>query len=414
MCQINSVPMKFAVGYLDVLTPPAFAEQVDPAQALSRQDSAGAQDQASAIASAQGLIVVTEGTNTTLTCKAGGHPTPEITWRREDGQAILVDGPNSEGVAKVDGPNLTLGPVHRLQAGAYLCIASNGVQPSASRRQVLDVQFSPIIRLPETEVGAPLNEPELTLNCYIELNPLGSYHWVRMPSTRIGGSTMSISSGGGSSSGNSGGSRLLSMQEGVAQGSTSTEVIAAALSDDASLIEHDELTNSDKFEIVIKQMAPDKMHMALTVRKLERADFAWYKCIVKNSLGIQSSAIKVYETQAAAAAPQPSSTGGFFGSLGGTSRQSADTQLNDQASKPAKQHGPILNPRAHTRSSWIQRSASGGSGGSRGGSMADDSASSSASQAIASPVMSHANSHLLIMLSLLLLSITILSLFPPQ
>nr|CAI5843763.1 unnamed protein product [Callosobruchus analis] len=33
---------------------------------------------------------VSEGENTTLICKAAGHPTPRITWRREDGQPILI------------------------------------------------------------------------------------------------------------------------------------------------------------------------------------------------------------------------------------------------------------------------------------------------------------------------------------
>jgi Immunoglobulin domain len=33
---------------------------------------------------------VQEGENTTLVCRATGHPPPRITWRREDGEAILV------------------------------------------------------------------------------------------------------------------------------------------------------------------------------------------------------------------------------------------------------------------------------------------------------------------------------------
>jgi neurotrimin len=33
---------------------------------------------------------VQEGENTTLVCRATGHPPPRITWRREDGESILV------------------------------------------------------------------------------------------------------------------------------------------------------------------------------------------------------------------------------------------------------------------------------------------------------------------------------------
>lgn len=40
----------------------------------------------------------------------------------------------------VDGENLTISKVSRLHMGAYLCIASNGVPPSISKRVVLMVQ----------------------------------------------------------------------------------------------------------------------------------------------------------------------------------------------------------------------------------------------------------------------------------
>lgn len=37
-----------------------------------------------------GDISVSEGDNTTLWCKATGHPTPKITWRRENGESIII------------------------------------------------------------------------------------------------------------------------------------------------------------------------------------------------------------------------------------------------------------------------------------------------------------------------------------
>lgn len=33
-------------------------------------------------------MVVREGANVTLTCKAVGYPVPNITWRREDNEPI--------------------------------------------------------------------------------------------------------------------------------------------------------------------------------------------------------------------------------------------------------------------------------------------------------------------------------------
>lgn len=34
-------------------------------------------------------ISVSEGVNTSLICRASGHPPPRITWRREDGEYIM-------------------------------------------------------------------------------------------------------------------------------------------------------------------------------------------------------------------------------------------------------------------------------------------------------------------------------------
>ncbi|GBM04578.1 hypothetical protein AVEN_93979-1 [Araneus ventricosus] len=66
MCQVNTVPMKSLVGFLDVVVPPSFLDSETSSEVLAR-----------------------EGTNITLTCRVRGHPTPTITWRREDGQALM-------------------------------------------------------------------------------------------------------------------------------------------------------------------------------------------------------------------------------------------------------------------------------------------------------------------------------------
>ncbi|GFW84146.1 histone-lysine N-methyltransferase SETMAR [Trichonephila clavipes] len=65
MCQVNTVPMKSQVGYLDVLVPPDILEEGSSSD-----------------------VIVREGANVTLTCKAVGYPTPNITWRREDNEPI--------------------------------------------------------------------------------------------------------------------------------------------------------------------------------------------------------------------------------------------------------------------------------------------------------------------------------------
>ena len=114
-----------------------------------------------------GDLVAREGENQTLSCEARGHPRPQIVWRREDGKDILVQGrkggwksttqactakkwfqfiTNIEllfSVPAVESAVLQLNKISRLQMGEYLCVASNGVMPSASKKFRVSVQCKP-------------------------------------------------------------------------------------------------------------------------------------------------------------------------------------------------------------------------------------------------------------------------------
>lgn len=48
-------------------------------------------------------------------------------------------------VQSVEGPNFNISKVNRLHMGFYLCIASNGVPPSVSKRIMLTVQCKYIL-----------------------------------------------------------------------------------------------------------------------------------------------------------------------------------------------------------------------------------------------------------------------------
>ncbi|CAD6997489.1 unnamed protein product [Ceratitis capitata] len=77
-------------------------------------------------------VIVREGDNVTLRCKAKGSPEPSIRWRRDDGHKIVIN--KTMEVVEVDGEALELERISRLHMGAYLCIATNGVPPSVSKR----------------------------------------------------------------------------------------------------------------------------------------------------------------------------------------------------------------------------------------------------------------------------------------
>lgn len=118
-----------------------------------------------------GDMMVPEGGSAKLVCRARGHPKPKITWRREDGREIIARNgvhqktKGREGAANsetdllaclmcfqqymtfffsftaqaVEGEMLTLSKVTRSEMGAYMCIASNGVPPTVSKRMKLQV-----------------------------------------------------------------------------------------------------------------------------------------------------------------------------------------------------------------------------------------------------------------------------------
>ncbi|EDX18544.1 GD15495 [Drosophila simulans] len=86
-------------------------------------------------------MMVPEGGSAKLVCRARGHPKPKITWRREDGREIIArNGSHQKTKAQsVEGEMLTLSKITRSEMGAYMCIASNGVPPTVSKRMKLQV-----------------------------------------------------------------------------------------------------------------------------------------------------------------------------------------------------------------------------------------------------------------------------------
>nr|XP_034186692.1 limbic system-associated membrane protein-like isoform X1 [Osmia lignaria] len=211
MCQINTDPMKSQIGYLEVVVPPDI---------LDYQTSTD--------------MVVREGSNVTLRCTATGSPEPNIVWKREDGQKIILE--NGTKVSSVGGTNFNISKVTRLHMGSYLCIASNGVPPTVSKRIMLIVHFPPMIWVQNQLVGAREGE-QLTLECDSEAYPKSINYWTR------------------------------DKDEIVPQGG--------------------------KYEPILLDNAY-KVQMKLTISSVSPSDFGTYKCVSRNSLGDTDGTIKVY------------------------------------------------------------------------------------------------------------------------
>ncbi|XP_014216945.1 opioid-binding protein/cell adhesion molecule homolog [Copidosoma floridanum] len=215
MCQINTDPMKSTLGYLDVVVPPDII------------DYETSTDQ-----------VVREGTNVSLRCSATGSPLPTITWRREDGKPIVLA--KDREVQIVTGSIFNLTRVNRQHMGPYLCIASNAVPPTVSKRINLIVQFPPMIWIPNQLIGAREGQT-IVIECISEAFPKSINYWTR------------------------------DKDEIVPQGG--------------------------KYETSVHD-STYKVHMKLTIRNVDASDFGSFKCVSRNSLGDTDGTIKLYRIAA--------------------------------------------------------------------------------------------------------------------
>ncbi|XP_073943125.1 lachesin-like [Choristoneura fumiferana] len=211
MCQINTDPMKSQLGYLDVVVPPDILDR-----GTSRDQT------------------VREGASVSLTCAATGSPQPQIIWRREHSKSItLSDGIQ---VSSLEGPVLNISRVSRQHAGAYLCIASNGVPPTVSKRILLTVEFPPVITIRNQLVGAALGS-DLVLECDTEAYPKPVSYW-----SRDNGEIVPV--GGG--------------------------------------------LEPQKFDGAFRSV------LRLPIKRVMSSDYGAYKCVSKNALGDTEGTIKLY------------------------------------------------------------------------------------------------------------------------
>ncbi|XP_047740258.1 lachesin [Hyalella azteca] len=213
MCQVNSNPMISQTGYLQVVVPPEITDE----------------------GSSPSSLVVKERDNVTLTCHAKGFPQPRISWRREDGRPLKSSQAPVNALQK-DGDELRLTSVSRTHSGAYLCIASNSVPPSVSKRVMLEVEFPPQLHVPSQLVATPLGT-EVQLECLVEAHPNPVTYWTRQQVMVSNTSRITT----------------YNLQEGY------------------------------------------KIRMYLVISDLQEEDFGMYLCIAKNSFAETNGSIKLYE-----------------------------------------------------------------------------------------------------------------------
>ncbi|GBP59590.1 Lachesin [Eumeta japonica] len=138
---------------------------------------------------------------------------------------------NQTSVESYAGTTLTLRGLQRVDMGAYLCIAANGIPPTKSRRYKVYVLFEPLVR-----VVSPLvlraADSVASLQCYVEASPKSLNTWQRGRS-------------------HSGG----------------------------------KLLNGSKYTISEEILNEYSLHMNLTVSRLKKNDFGEYTCSAVNAYG---------------------------------------------------------------------------------------------------------------------------------
>ncbi|KMR00004.1 lachesin-like isoform x3 protein [Lasius niger] len=173
-----------------------------------------------------------------LRCRATGNPEPVVTWRREDGRNITLRNEH-QGVKRTrtyEGEQLHLRSIQRQEMGSYLCIASNGVPPSVSKRYYVNVRFKPLIKVTNQLVAAPVDS-DVLLQCYVESSPKALNTWYR-----------------------NNGVKLLKDEK------------------------------HDISEVTINDYA---YQLNLTVRRLDQSDFGTYTCSAENAFGKAEASIRL-------------------------------------------------------------------------------------------------------------------------
>ncbi|XP_050686685.1 lachesin-like, partial [Eriocheir sinensis] len=215
ICQINTAVAISQTGHLSVVVPPYIKDE------MSSND-----------------VTLQEGQNVTLVCSARGSPVPSIMWRREDRSDISV---NLTASKEVLGPLLHLYKVSRTDMGAYLCIASNGIPPSVSKRIDVVIMFLPTVYVPHQLVGVYLGQ-NVTIECYIEAWPKGLNYWKRPNGLEV-------------------------------------------------------LHSDNKYEVKeVEGSQKYKTRMLLTIYRVSKTDIGKYNCIANNSQGGAEQVVRVSDT----------------------------------------------------------------------------------------------------------------------
>ncbi|KAL4705632.1 hypothetical protein ACJJTC_002018 [Scirpophaga incertulas] len=117
-------------------------------------------------------VIVREGDTLRLSCNPMGRPEPTVEWRRAD-ETTVIQGSWRD--ASVSGQMLNIPNVSRWHTGKYVCLATNGMQPSANQTTDVEIHFSPYIRVPNNVVY--IHNKTVKMECEVQAWPEPVLAW---------------------------------------------------------------------------------------------------------------------------------------------------------------------------------------------------------------------------------------------
>lgn len=117
-------------------------------------------------------ITAEEGKMVRLECLASGYPPPKITWKRKNSAV------KPTGAQTTNEQVFRFQSVSRTDRGVYYCTADNGIGKNVTREMIMEVEFKPVITVPEARIGQSLKY-DIDLVCRIEAYPSPTITWYK-------------------------------------------------------------------------------------------------------------------------------------------------------------------------------------------------------------------------------------------
>nr|XP_022329416.1 lachesin-like isoform X1 [Crassostrea virginica] len=220
MCQINTDPVKIKYVVLSVHEPPVIIPDL----------------------SSPHRVTAKEGDTIQLVCNVTGVPAPTVTWYKK---SSFSRHHSSMEVIGYDGMVLQIRNISRYCDDVYQCVATNGVEPSASREMTVTVHFPPEIRLTNSKIKQRIGK-ETILDCEVTSNPQLYSAWTK----------------------------------------------------DGRPIQND-----DKFKIDLYDDYKNTLTLSLKISDIQESDFGAYRCEAQNELGRDYQDTYLYELKPQTPAP---------------------------------------------------------------------------------------------------------------